>query len=49
MLGDIWLAILSWLKEQTCLHDYGPIEHEDVGRLTYTFKTCRKCGRMKFV
>ena len=42
MIGDIYLFIKQFLKEQFCIHEY-------VRESIYisTWKVCKKCGRVR--
>ena len=42
MLGDIYLFIKCWLKQQFCIHEY---YYRELGLESYGI--CRKCGRVK--
>lgn len=42
MLGDIYLFIKYWLKQQFCIHEYN---YYEFGIKSYGI--CRKCGRVK--
>lgn len=42
MLGDLFLKIREFLRQNFCCHDYTYIETFDSG-----FYRCKKCGRIK--
>nr|DAJ67187.1 MAG TPA: SAGA-associated factor 73-FINGER, DEUBIQUITINATION, TRANSCRIPTION FACTOR, SAGA [Caudoviricetes sp.] len=42
MIGDIYLFIKQFLKEQFCIHEYYR-ESIDI----QTWRVCKKCGRVR--
>lgn len=42
MIGDIYLFIKQFLKEQFCIHEYVRKSID-----TCSWKECKKCGRFK--
>lgn len=42
MIGDIYLFIKQFLKEQFCIHEYTYRQICD-----YSYRECKKCGRVK--
>lgn len=44
MIGDIYLWIKEFIKQQTCIHDYKTIYRKDNGD---SFELCKKCDKIK--
>lgn len=45
MIGDIYLALKNWLKQQTCIHDYGEINFIPLIGENREYRVCKKCER----
>lgn len=46
MIGDIYLSLKSWFKQQACIHDYGAYKEPHCRVEGYSnYQECKKCGR----